>query len=208
MKRFQLLLSVLLVVAIFMTSCTQDNESVVPVFALQNADSISSEEYAVYSTLLSQSAFSKTQYEVQQSTSTAIETNYNTAFYAKVKTDYPNVDTTVFEDYEKVNAQSFNLDNRFKISGKEIRLIASAELGYIFGSQDLNQNWKLFYSRYPDSGGVVEFTRVGFNKDKTQAVAQIICTSASLEASSQLLILAKVNTKWQIASIVSSWQSK
>jgi hypothetical protein len=208
MKRLHLLFSVLLFIAVLMGSCTKDNESIAPVFALQNADSISADEYAIYSVLLSESSFPKTQYEVQQSTSTAVDTNYKSLLCTKAKELLPVIDTTLFDNYTKANARSYNLGNFFNASGKDIKLVASAELGYIFSSQDLNQNWNLFYSRYPDSGGVVEFTRVGFNKDHTQAITQIICTSATLDASGQILILTKVNNRWKITSTISNWQSK
>src|SRR5262249_17501172 len=69
-------------------------------------------------------------------------------------------------DYSAQNSHAWRLQPMFSID-LPYRLIAADEIRGIFAGP---LNWDGFYSRYPDSGGYIELSAVGFNPDKTVAV--------------------------------------
>lgn len=67
--------------------------------------------------------------------------------------------------YVKLNKQKWRLTHEFPIK-KMYSLITSDELE----SARKEGGWENFYKRYPDSGGYIAVSAVGFNADKTVAV--------------------------------------
>lgn len=58
-------------------------------------------------------------------------------------------------------------------------------------------DWKTFYDRYPDSGGWIELSAVGFNTEKTVAVVYIGHNCGVLCGGGHFHVLQKREGKWQ-----------
>jgi hypothetical protein len=76
-------------------------------------------------------------------------------------------------------------------------LISDAERDQILG----NGGWSEFFQRYPYSWGIVYFSRVGFNENKTQALLYFVHSNEN-EEGGVLAFLKKKKSEWkQIAQI-------
>jgi hypothetical protein len=94
-------------------------------------------------------------------------------------------------DYLKSNAKPSLLQPRIKIA-VPYRLIIADELR----SAIQTAGWEEFYQRYPDSGGWIELSAVGFNVNKTVAVVYMGHHCGSLCGGGGFHVLEKKDGKW------------
>jgi hypothetical protein len=59
------------------------------------------------------------------------------------------------------------------------------------------EGWDSFYKRYPESGGYLTLSPVGFNKDKTQAIVYIASSCGSLCRRWGFHLLERVQGNWK-----------
>jgi hypothetical protein len=94
-------------------------------------------------------------------------------------------------DYVKRNEKPMLLQNSFSLD-LPYHLLTADELKTIFDAG----SWKEFYKQYPDSGGVIELSAVGFNKDKTVAVVYMGHSCGGLCGGGGFHVLQKKDGKW------------
>jgi hypothetical protein len=61
----------------------------------------------------------------------------------------------------------------------------------------MKQGWDAYYHRYPDSGGVIAVSAVGFNPDKTIAVVYMGHSCGMLCGGGTFHVLEKIDGKWK-----------
>jgi hypothetical protein len=94
-------------------------------------------------------------------------------------------------DYVRSNAKPSLLQQRIKV-GVPYQLIMADELK----SAIQTVGWEGFYQRYPDSGGWIELSAVGFNVDKTVAVVYMGHHCGPLCGRGGFHVLEKKDGKW------------
>ncbi|MBO0721788.1 MAG: hypothetical protein J2P41_13245 [Blastocatellia bacterium] len=94
-------------------------------------------------------------------------------------------------DYVELSKKSWLLQRRFSIE-KPYELITSEELKSIFE----HGSWEKFYVRYPNSGGVIDLSPVGFNKEKTVAIVYMGHSCGGLCGAGTFYVLQKKDGKW------------
>jgi hypothetical protein len=94
-------------------------------------------------------------------------------------------------DYVRANAKPSLLQPRIK-AGVPYRLIIADELR----STIQTSGWEGFYQRYPDSGGWMELSAVGFNVNKTVAVVYMGHHCGPLCGGGRFHVLEKKDGKW------------
>ena len=94
-------------------------------------------------------------------------------------------------DYVRSNAKPSLLQPRIKVE-VPYRLIIADELG----SAIQTAGWEGFYQRYPDSGGWLELSAVGFNVNKTVAVVYMGHHCGWLCGGGGFHVLEKKDGKW------------
>ena len=67
--------------------------------------------------------------------------------------------------------------------------------------------WDNFYKKYKNSIGILEFSKIGFNKDRTQAFFYYSKISAFLNGSGHYAFYEKKNGKWKMILINMAWIS-
>jgi len=94
-------------------------------------------------------------------------------------------------EYVKLNKESWLLKRGLSIE-KPYELVPFDEL-----RSALKQGgWENFYKQYPNSGGWIELSAIGFNADKTVAVVYMGHHSWSLSGSGRFHVLQKKDGKW------------
>lgn len=179
-------------------------------FILKTSDLLDDVDYQIYSTVLTETQANSKQLIVFQTSSKgmSISEEIGSDSYVKFfKSEIPDLDLTVFTDYNRINANAVNFDNKFTVNSKTVKLIGEEELNFIFSIGDINGSWEQFYKKYPNSNGYIRFSRIGYNTDKTWAFLEIGNFYASLGAEGAIVILKKENAAWKIAKIQMTWIS-
>lgn len=205
-SRLLIYLPILLLLGITIVSCEMDEKETKPDFSLKQSDQISDEIYDIYSLVINEK-YSSEKIVIGQATKTSIDLNYENYFYDYLIENYQDFDTSLVQIHEDLNENSVNFGEQFHSDTKEIVLISSDELSYIFDSQDLNADWKEFYNDYENSNGIIRFSRIALNEDKTQAIFEIGHSYASLGGDGSIIYLKKQNDIWTIIDIIPTWIS-
>jgi hypothetical protein len=97
-------------------------------------------------------------------------------------------------DYVKKNESPQLLQQMFSIE-KPYQLIAADDLDSLF-KNSVGGGWEEFYRLYPNSGGYIEFSAVGFNKDRTVAVVYMGHGCGGLCGGGEFHVLEKKEGEW------------
>jgi hypothetical protein len=77
---------------------------------------------------------------------------------------------TAFSDYSTENARPVLLAPRFRLP-KPYDMLTEEEVAALDSTK--GQFWLEFFKRYPQSSGLLAFSAVGFNSDRTRAVVSV-----------------------------------
>lgn len=102
---------------------------------------------------------------------------------------------TAIDDYIKVNQTKWLLQEKFKIE-IPYKLVDSKTIISIINPLTEKENWKEFYKQYPDSGGFIDLSAVGFNADKSVAVVSKGRWCGRLCGEGDYYVLQKKGGKW------------
>jgi hypothetical protein len=94
-------------------------------------------------------------------------------------------------DYN-LNRKQGLLKRQFQIE-KSYEIVSSDTIGALFK----DGGWDSFYKRYPDSGGYIIMSAVGFNKEKTRAIVYTGSSCGDLCGSWSFHLLEKIDGNWK-----------
>ena len=206
MNNKKIIYLILILVYCFFFSCEKDSVTDKPGFVLDSIDNISAEEYKIYSLVIDE-YFTSSEIVIKQKTNSfsSIE-KYNFVYYHLIDNNEL-LDSTLINNYIKINDSTYYFDNKFSCDSKKIILITDDEIDYYFGNIDINEAWGNFYIDYPNSAGIISFTRIGFNKTHTEALLETGITYASLGGFGNIVYLEKKNNNWIIVDKFGTWVS-
>ena len=95
-------------------------------------------------------------------------------------------------DYNRVNQKTWLLQRKFQLE-KPYEIVNSDTIKVLADGW----NWEGFYKRYPRSGGILQVSAVGFNKDKTRAIVYSGASCGSLCGSWSFHLLEKMDSGWK-----------
>lgn len=146
------------------------------------------EAYEVYSAILP----SEWPWQVAHAKSLVIRTetkNYEMCLRPEKESE--EVVGPAISDYVKLNEKSWLLQPQLSIE-LPYRLITADELKSALD----RGGWQGFYTQFPDSGGWIEMSAVGFNADKTVAVVYMEHSCGMLCGGGRFHVLQKKDGKW------------
>lgn len=122
------------------------------------------------------------------------------AFYEELQKSSDELLAETITDFRAKNKQAQRLKSRFDVKVKYV-LVSAEEIDGFFKEVDGETNrvmdgWKKFYEKYPKSGGFVNFSRVGFNSDKTQALVYQSHSCGGLCGGGSYLLFTKKSGVW------------
>jgi hypothetical protein len=116
---------------------------------------------------------------------------------------------SAISEYVKLNEKPHRLlrafDNRIQLN-----LLTAGELKSVFeqgAKGDVMGGWNNFYRLYPNSGGYITLSAVGFNEDKTVAVVYMGHHCGIMCAEGNFHVLEKKDGKWQPLKWNGNWCS-
>ncbi len=121
--------------------------------------------------------------------------------------DWKNIESNyMMSNFEKTNSDSYPLAINRLGSLYNYRTLTRETFGNYFNN-GINEGWGKFYKDYPQSFGVLSFSRAAFNKNKDAALVYFEHYKDSLEASGNFVFLVKLNDRWTIMEVVTNWAS-
>jgi hypothetical protein len=96
------------------------------------------------------------------------------------------------EGYKR-HTEPMLLQRKFKID-KPYELVSTEAIGTLIK----NYNWNSFYKQYPDSGGIIRLSAVGFNRQKTLAIVDTGSSCNNQCGRGSLHLLKKIDGKWKL----------
>jgi hypothetical protein len=107
----------------------------------------------------------------------------------------------MLKDFQERNQNSIPFERIPGMSMEQI-LLSNREFQNIL----IQGGWELFYTHFPESGGLTGMSDIGFSEDGNQALLYFSQFWYYLAGAGQLVFLIK-NNDWQIAKIVTVWIS-
>ncbi|MBA7572259.1 hypothetical protein ES708_14035 [subsurface metagenome] len=117
-------------------------------------------------------------------------------YYDYIKLNMPDVDTNAYLAFISVNDSVNYLDNMFSIGTTDVRLISEDEYDYFLDRDYRENKWSIFYDKYPNSNGLIELSRIGFNHDFNQAILEIWHSVGKTGSKGIIYFLTKTDDIW------------
>ena len=169
-----------------------------------------SETYAVYSALISE-LFTKENVKllvIQEQTLVNSNPDHLKATTPEdgikdLKECCPSVDEDALKDYDTKNLASSKLVANFSLPLKYV-LLNTSELHEL---QHAHETLREFSERYPGADGLISLSRVGFNKDYSQAYVRVEFIFCPLCSFGEEILLKKQGGTWKVAESFGGWVS-
>jgi hypothetical protein len=113
------------------------------------------------------------------------------------------IELETLNDYRVKNAQTQELNSIFSLNVQCV-LLSEAQINEIFETGD---GWSQFHATYPNSAGIVTFSRVGFNAEMNQALVYVEDQGEYGAGQGLYLFLIKKESGWSIQSTIVAWVS-
>jgi hypothetical protein len=163
---------------------------------------LSAEEYIVYMAVLGKNremfvVMDKSDMDKQ---SKNIEGNSVRAFLKELTSE-------TIEDFQTKNKENARFKKKFPTNAN-YTLMTIDELKESFNYKwDGDLDWEGFYKKYPKSGGIFTFSRVGFSKDGQQALLFVTNWCRTLCGTGEYYLLKKENGEWKVVNKHMIWIS-
>ncbi len=203
-----LLFIVILVLAMITAGCISGSKNATTTKAESN--NISDDEYAVYSSFITQEFINKSKIILLRQT---IGRNTNSNF-KQFSSQY--ISDKKSQILRNDTYEDFIVRNRVKgtFTGSKlpakVQLIDVEEVNQIFESLgNQTQGWENLSSRFPDVEGISSVSRVGFSHDNSQAALYAISMNkGSIWQSGDFFVFSKKNGIWTLSETIKIWSEE
>jgi hypothetical protein len=191
MQRWTVLLILLL------CSCSPGS----PRATITPSPNIEAEEYAVYSALVRQNPIG---YNLGSSFVVREHTVTDLDMFERTLENVRRLPSSLVDSYRSRNAATYTLDRGLDVEQDHI-LMPQQDFEKVFLRKGFR--WTDFEDRYPGASGVIGFSRVGFNADGDEALAEFGYRCGDLCGAGGLYILVKKDGNWRVQEELMVWQS-
>ncbi|MBD0371703.1 MAG: hypothetical protein ICV60_12760 [Pyrinomonadaceae bacterium] len=176
--------------------------------ARANLFQIEDEEYAVYSALINDD-LKEDEGEPKRPKDRVLIIDESTSlwdgmieeekdkFFEELKKSSPELQAETVEDLQAKSTSPSTLARNFSI-GINYLLVSNEEIKEMFKGDGVLRGWEAFHRKYPNSGGILTLSRVGFNADKTQALVYKGWSCGGLCGGGGYTLLVKKKGAWVI----------
>ncbi len=110
------------------------------------------------------------------------------------------------DSYTRRNKTSVPLRKSFRLNVK-YQIVPYKRIESLFDMIELENDWKTFYRKYPQSNGYLRLSRVGFNRAGDEALVSTAWMCGSLCGEGRYILLRKKHGLWKIEADVMTWVS-
>jgi hypothetical protein len=163
---------------------------------------IAAEEYAVYSTLIRQNPIG---YNLGASFVVRENTRADLDMFERTLENVHKLPSSLVDSYRSRNAASYTLDSNLDIE-QDYAMLPQEEFEQIFLRRK-GSVWTTFQEAYPEAGGMIIFSRVGFDEKEEKALAEFGFRCGDLCGAGGLYLLVKEDGNWKVQEELMAWQS-
>ncbi len=187
----------LMLLALLLCSCGPG----LPKATVTPSPNIEAEEYAVYSALIRQSPIG---YDLGSSFVVRENTMADLDMFERTLENVHKLPSSLVDSYRSRNAASYTLDPNLDIE-QDYVLMPQEVFDQILGRK--GARWTDFEAKYPGASGFILFSRVGFNADGDEALADMGFRCGDLCGAGGLYLLVKEDGNWKVQETLMVWQS-
>ena len=163
---------------------------------------IEAREYAVYSALIRQNPIG---YNLGSFIAIREQTTVSDAdMFERTLIEAPGLPAELVDSYRSRNAASYTLSPNLDLE-QDYALMSQAEFDELFGPG--RARWTDFQARYPEAGGLVNVSRVGFGANGERALVLMGFRCGDLCGSGGLYLLVKEDGSWKVQQALMEWIS-
>jgi hypothetical protein len=162
---------------------------------------IEAEEYAVYSALIRQNPIG---YNLGSYFAVRENTMADLDMFERTLENVHKLPSSLVDSYRSRNAASYTLGPNLDIE-QDYVLMPQEVFDEILGKR--GSQWTDFEARYPGASGFILFSRVGFNADGDEALADMGYRCGDLCGAGGLYLLVKEDGNWKVQDTLMVWQS-
>jgi hypothetical protein len=122
-----------------------------------------------------------------------------------------------YSDLQAKNKEQYRLENKLSVTPpcvftsreKEESLFPALPTGRVDEQtiKKMQNSWDQFYREYPGVSGMLTFSRVGFNSDKSEAVVYVRYDGGVMAHSGSYVVLTRQRESWEIKTQKVIWLS-
>ena len=120
-------------------------------------------------------------------------------------TEFDSSSYALYRNFEKKKWKSERLSKAFQLH-IDVFLIKKPSYKKL-SRKSAESRWKKFYDKYPESGGIFEFSDVHYSKDKTKAVVYFAVLRNGLNGRGAIVILDKTEGHWKVRHEGNVWMN-
>ena len=162
---------------------------------------IEAEEYAVYSALVRQNPIG---YNLGSSIAIREQTVPGLDMFEHTLENVHRLPSSLVDSYRSRNVASYTLGPNLDVE-QDYVMMPQEVFDEIFRKK--GSLWTDFEAKYPGASGFVTFSRVGFNADGDEALAEMGYRCGDLCGAGGLYILVKEDGNWKVQETLMVWQS-
>lgn len=165
-------------------------------------------ESAVYTAVLNDRYIDSTHYTGKKINLLFIldETSADIERFQEYRNDMRLVSQSTLDDFRAKNQQLHKFADNLNLK-VEHKLITEQEFSRLVPIKGGIPDWSPFYNKYPDAAGVIYFSKVGFNRERTEALVQIGRGCGRGCGEGGFMFLTKVDGIWKIKDSYGTWIS-
>ena len=160
------------------------------------------EEYAIYSALVRQNPIG---YNLGSSFVVREQTVVDLDPFERMLEHVHKLPSSLVDSYRSRNAASYALSPNLDIE-QDYSMLAQAEFEQIFLHRK-GSVWTPFQEAYPEAGGMIIFSRVGFDKKEEKALAEFGFRCGDLCGAGGIYLLVKKDGNWKVQETLMLWES-
>jgi hypothetical protein len=162
---------------------------------------LEAEEYAVYSALIRQNPIG---YDLGSFFIVRENTRADLDMFERTLENVHRLPSSLVDSYRSRNAASYTLGANLDIEQNYV-LMPQEVFDEILGRR--GSRWTDFEAKYPGASGFILFSRVGFNADGDEALADMGYRCGDLCGAGGLYLLVKEDGTWKVQETLTAWQS-
>jgi hypothetical protein len=169
--------------------------------AITPPPNLDTEEYAVLSALVRQNPIG---YNLGDSFIVKEETASDLYIFERTLENVPKQPDPLVDSYRARNTTSFALSPNLDVE-QAYTMMSQEEFDQVFRRK--GPVWTRFQEKYPEAGGLITFSRPGFNVQGDKALADIDFRCGDLCGAGGLYLLVKQDGNWVVQDTLMVWQS-
>ena len=169
-------------------------------------DGPDADEYAVYAALFAEKGNDKQGTQIVLEDATVVNDTFSKRMDQKsIEKLFGLPSQDAIQDFVTKNRKSSVLKDQFKMKATII-LINNSDVKRLF-HDSIDGGWELFHAKYPNATSINTLSRVGFNKDRTEALVYYTYSCGGLCGQGQYVLLRKHDSYWKIEKESMTWIS-